>query len=505
MQRTGAWVIVVGMMVGCGDDGGGTASAGASDSSGGASTGSGSGVTPTTGDTSGSDSATGETPTTGVSEGLTTGTGEATSTGKVDESSSSGGGETGVVSASSSSSGGETSTGDTSTGDASTGEPVNHPPVWESEPGLEIVLEEVYTSKFEPGQIFLASSRTDEIRVHDAESLEFLQKWTHPSFSKINNTLFTYGPNGMAFNERGNLVVAAYDEFVEFSDYGVEYQVYPKVAAEATENIIFDALGNLYTTTATGGTDKLNQYNAKGYTFKQTIALPQGAGQLTGITFDGSGRLYVASQTGNTIHASDVNTEFETFTWIKKLSGVGNPGGFEGLQFNATGELIAAAGDLIRYNVETTAKIGTFDAPNDPFPVPLRVDNEGNIYTADYENGSGTLPADIFKFSSEGVLIKQINDPGLFGPFGLAISGTVLAGDPPVEWTYKLAATDEDGDMLTYSLVQGPPDMVLDANTNTLSWLVTSEDIGAYDITLTVDDGEGGVTEQMFVLVVKAA
>ena len=30
------------------------------------------------------------------------------------------------------------------------------------------------------------------------------------------------------------------------------------------------------------------------------------------------------------------------------------------------------------------------------------------------------------------------------------------------------------------------------------------EDIGAYDVTLAVDDGKGGVTEQMFVLVVSA-
>jgi len=78
----------------------------------------------------------------------------------------------------------------------------------------------------------------------------------------------------MAFNERGNLVVAAYADFVEFSDYGVEYAVYPKAAAEATENVIFDALGNLYTTTATGGTDKLNQYRAEDYAFEMTIAVP---------------------------------------------------------------------------------------------------------------------------------------------------------------------------------------------------------------------------------------
>ncbi|MBZ5714104.1 Ig-like domain-containing protein [Nannocystis pusilla] len=380
----------------------------------------------------------------------------------------------------------------------------NQPPEWDSEPATEIVIEELFQSNFEPGQIFISSSRTDEVRVYDGNSLAFVQAFTHPAFSTVASDLYTYGPNGAAFNSRGNLVVAGYDTFVEFSDYGVEYATYPKIAAEATENVIFDPRGNLYTTTATGGTDKLNQYDAEDYAFMQQIPLPAGAGQLTGITFDGKGRLYLASQTDNTIHVADFEN-FEQFPWTGTLSGAGNPGNFEGLQFNANGELVAAAGDLVRYDVLGGTKLGTFDQPDDAFPVPLRVDNEGNIYTSDYENGQGTLAADIFKFAPDGQPLTASNDPGLFGPFGLAISGTVLAGDPPVAWFYQLVATDPDGDPLTYTLVSGPPDMVLDPNNNVLSWSVTSEDIGEHPVVLSVDDGQGGVTEQMFVLIVKSA
>jgi len=450
-------------------------------------------ATGTASDTSTTTSSTGAAPT---SSGSATGDAESTTpTGGASES------EGGT------SSGTSTTAVDPSTGadtGPSTGAAVNQPPVWESEPGTQIVLEDLYVSNFTPGQIFLASSRTDEIRVLDGNSLTFLQAFTHPAFSEVPNDLFTYGPNGTAFNERGNLVVAAYTKFVEFSDYGVEYKTYPKVASEANENIIFDALGNLYTTTATGGTDKLNQYRALDYAFEQTITLPPGAGQLTGITFDGYGRLYVASQTDNTIHVSDFNFEFLAFKWVKTLPGAGNVKGFEGLQFNATGELVAAAGDLVRYDVMAGTKLGTFDGPNDEFPVPLRVDNEGNIYTSDYENGTGSVPADVFKFSPEGLLLVSKNNPGLLGPFGLAISGTVLAGDPPVGWSYQLAASDPDGDPLSYKLVQGPPDMFLDPNTSTLTWYVTSEDLGDYDIVLEVSDGNGGVALQMFTLSVSA-
>lgn len=380
----------------------------------------------------------------------------------------------------------------------------NQPPMWVSQPSTQIVLAEIFKTNFAPGQIFISSSVTDEIRVYDKESLNFLMAFTHPVFSEVDSPSLIYGPNGAAFNERGNLVVAGYSKFVEFSDYGVEYMTYPKQSMESNENLVFDRKGNMYTTTATGGSDKLNQYAAKDYAFVQTIEVPPGAGQLTGITFDGYGRLYVASQADNLIHYTDFNVDLVEFIWKQTLPGEGNVKSLEGLQFNSTGELVAAAGDLVRYDVNNQAKIGTFDEPGDLFPVPLRVDNEGNIYTADYENGSGTAPADVIKFSPDGQFLTKKNDAGLYGPFGLAISATVLAGDPPVQWQYELMATDPDGDPLTYTLVDGPMDMTLDVNTNTLHWAVTSEDIGEYDIVLEVSDGHGGVAEQKFKLVVSS-
>ncbi len=463
----------------CGDDSSGDSDSGASESF----TGSSSDSNTTT--------ATGTASATGTSSG---------SAGESESNSSSSGGSTtadptdGTDSASTGTTGETSSTGSTSGG--------NSPPMFVSDPDKEIVLTEVYKSDFNPNEVFIASSRTDEIRVYNGETLAFITSFSHPAFSKIASESYKYGPNGMAFNERGNLVVAAYADFVEFSDYGVEYAVYPKFAAEATENVIFDALGNLYTTTATGGTDKLNQYRAEDYAFEMTIAVPPGAGSLTGITFDGYGRLFLASQSDNTIHITGYNDDFTTFEWVDTLSGAGNPGNFEGLQFNANGQLVAAAGDLILYDLFSMTKVGTFDAPNDLFPVPLRVDNAGNIYTSDYENGQGTAAADIFRFTPDGKDFITVNDPGLFGPFGLVISGTVLAGDPPVLWQYLLEASDADGDDLTYTLVEGPLGMTLNQQTHTLTWAVTSEDIGEYTIILTVEDGQGGEDTQEFVLVI---
>lgn len=380
----------------------------------------------------------------------------------------------------------------------------NQPPEITSSPVTEFVLSAEFDSDFAPNQLFVSSSRTDEVRVYDAGTLAFVQAFTHPLFSDPVGDSFMYGPNGLAFNQRGNLVVAAHSAFVEFSDYGVEYAVYPKVDPEPTENVLLDRLGNLYTTTSTGGTDKLNQYRALDYAFEQTIEVPPGAGQLTGITIDGRDRLYLASQTDATIHMAEADSTFTTFTWSFSYDASGAPGSLEGIQFNRNGELVAAAGDMLLYEAQSGAFIGSFDAPDDAFPVPVRVDNSGSIFTADYENGSGTLPADIYKFSPDGSSFITVNDPDLWGPFGGAVSGTVLSGDPPLLYLYPVVAVDPDGDTLTYTLTEGPVSMSLDEDTGELTWPVTSLHVGTTSVSIHVSDGNGGSDSQDFELEIAA-
>ncbi len=285
---------------------------------------------------------------------------------------------------------------------------------------------------FVTGDLFISSSRTDQVRIYDSTTLAFKSFFTHAEFGIPVSSSFAAGPNGMAFNASGNLVVAARNNFVEFSSPGIQVGgLHAKQTAEATETLLFDRLGNLYTTTSTGGTNRLNQYGSN-FAFKQTIALPPGAGQLTGITFDDKDRLFVASQSGASIHVLQADATFTAFTHTHSIASA-NAGNLEGLQINQNGELIAAGGNITRYDPDSGFVFGSFDAvpDNDVFPVPLTVDNLGRIFTADYENGSGTAPADIFRFTPDGSSFITVNDSALFGPFGLAIAGTVLPGGPP--------------------------------------------------------------------------
>ncbi|MCY2987768.1 MAG: putative Ig domain-containing protein [Planctomycetota bacterium] len=386
-------------------------------------------------------------------------------------------------------------------------QPGNHPPVIVSEPVTTLSLLSLTAanqSGFRPGEIFLASSRRKEIRVYNAETLAFIEAFSNPLFTdKLDVWGMALEPRGMAFNAKGNLVVATTSNFVEFSSYGVEYARYPKLRAEPTENIIFDPLGNLYVTTATGGSSYLSQYRASDYTFQQDISLPVGAGELTGITFDAQGRLYVASQTDRKIHVLQADESFSTFRHVTSFIASDN---VESLQINQNGELLAAlSGYIARYDRFTGTVLGTFDAPNDAWPVPLTVDNQGRVFVADFEDGGGTVSADIFRFTSDGLSFVTIHDSQLYGPFGLAISGVILPGIRPGQYTYDVDAVDSDKDPITYSFVTAPPGMLIDVGTGRITWDLTMGDVGSHTITVQASDGRGGVDLQTFTLNVTAA
>jgi len=301
----------------------------------------------------------------------------------------------------------------------------------------------IYASTFQKGDILIASSQTDEIRIYDSENLNFKSSFTHELFiNNITGATYTDGPNGVAFNKRGNLVVAAYTHFVEFTGPNIEYARYVKQVAEANENIIFDKNGNLYSTTSTGGSDHLNQYNATNYKFQQTINLPDKAGQLTGITFDDSGRLFVASQSDNKIHVLQADSDFINFTYCHYIESK-NDQRLEGIQFNLNGELLVAGGNIAIYNPNTGQLLNSFDIipDTDYYPVPITIDNKGRIFTSDFEAGSGGIGADLIRFNADGTEALYINDPGLIGPFGIVIVGANIPGIHE----YDCPDSDNDG------------------------------------------------------------
>ncbi len=90
----------------------------------------------------------------------------------------------------------------------------------------------------------------------------------------------------------------------------------------------------------------------------------------------------------------------------------------------------------------------------------------------------------------------------------LFVQGTdnTVVGSIPVKlnvapYTYQLHAVDPDGDHVTYSLLEGPPGAMLDAETGELRWDPAAAD--TYHFRVQVADGKGGVAIQEFALNVR--
>ncbi len=71
------------------------------------------------------------------------------------------------------------------------------------------------------------------------------------------------------------------------------------------------------------------------------------------------------------------------------------------------------------------------------------------------------------------------------------------------EYQYQAIATDPDSDTLTYSLVNAPNGMTIDANTGLIRWTATANQTGLQEVELEVNDEKGGVAEQKYQILVQ--
>jgi hypothetical protein len=74
-------------------------------------------------------------------------------------------------------------------------------------------------------------------------------------------------------------------------------------------------------------------------------------------------------------------------------------------------------------------------------------------------------------------------------------------------YNYEVTATDADGDNLSFALTEGPAFLELDSldiNTARVSGTPTEDDVGEYEVTIAVTDGNGGSDSQSYTLVVIA-
>jgi RHS repeat-associated protein len=113
-----------------------------------------------------------------------------------------------------------------------------------------------------------------------------------------------------------------------------------------------------------------------------------------------------------------------------------------------------------------------------------------------YQNNGNTI-IDLDTNDNRGILIaKSNNGQGLYAVY-----------DPNFQaqnaYIYDVEALDPDSDILTYELVKSPTGMWIEPETGIIRWLPTANQIGLQDITVKVSDGEGGVAEQKYQILVQ--
>lgn len=77
--------------------------------------------------------------------------------------------------------------------------------------------------------------------------------------------------------------------------------------------------------------------------------------------------------------------------------------------------------------------------------------------------------------------------------------------DPNEVYRYDADAVDPDDDNLTYAIVDGPGGLIINSETGALLWAASPDQVGVHAVTISADDGRGGVATQSFKIDVVAA
>jgi len=82
-------------------------------------------------------------------------------------------------------------------------------------------------------------------------------------------------------------------------------------------------------------------------------------------------------------------------------------------------------------------------------------------------------------------------------------SEPVVLGTEDALYTYDVACDDEGQGATAYSLGQAPAGMQIDVSTGVVTWTPNNANVGEHSVTIDVDDGNGGTTQQTFTLTVE--
>lgn len=200
-------------------------------------------------------------------------------------------------------------------------------------------------------------------------------------------------------------------------------------------------------------------------------------------------------------------TGFKKGDRIRLVAGQGGPGETVETVLINTRPVVRSVsfkpGALSR-GVDITAEVEGWDVDGDPLSYEYQWSVNGDeIYS---ETGQ-TLHGDKFQRGDE-VSLRVVPDDGeAEGASFDAVAGQIrnspprFTSTPPAEFSgtfvYKPTVTDPDRDVVTFSILKGPQGMK--ESGGTIEWNAKGQS-GAFEVTLSADDGNGGQSMQTFEL-----
>lgn len=120
------------------------------------------------------------------------------------------------------------------------------------------------------------------------------------------------------------------------------------------------------------------------------------------------------------------------------------------------------------------------------------------------------------QIGAQAVVVRVFDDRGGFATQSFSIAVRSVNVPPNVTstpkttaavnalYTYAVRAVDPENHPLQFVLASGPAGMALDENTGLIAWTPSAAQVGPHDVSLRVEDSEGGVATQTYHVVVTA-
>ena len=314
-------------------------------------------------------------------------------------------------------------------------------------------------------------------------------------------------PTGASFNVSSGVFswTPGYDQAATYS--GVRFSVSDGSLTDSEDITITVSNTNRSPALAAIGNKSVNENMALSFTVSATdpdsdTLTYSASGLPTGATFNASTRVFswtpTYAQGGSynlTFSVNDGNsaTASETITITVSnlnrdplLGAIGNKSTTENSNLTFTLSATDPDGDSLTYSSSNLPTGASFNVSSGVFSWTPGLAQAGSYPGVRFTVTDGNLS------DSEDIAITvtNTNTPPVLAPIGAKsiAESSVL--------TFTLSASDADGDTLTYSASNLPTGASFNPNSRRFSWTSTYAQVGSYNVTFSVNDGNGGTASE---------